>query len=69
MLYLPTYTVQSVHGLQQTFQVSANGMVDTGGLFVMNSTTTTPEVEGDPPCDPTGATQAQPSDARPPQAR
>ncbi|TWT76234.1 hypothetical protein CA13_67260 [Planctomycetes bacterium CA13] len=32
MLNLLTYTVQSVHGLQDTFQVSPNGTIDTHQL-------------------------------------
>ena len=34
MMNLATYTVQTVHGLKDTFQVSANGTVDTGQLFL-----------------------------------
>ena len=34
MINLATYTVQTVHGLKDTFQVSANGTVDTGHLFL-----------------------------------
>ncbi|GAA4467227.1 hypothetical protein [Novipirellula rosea] len=38
MINLATYTVQTVHGLKDTFQVSANGTVDTGQLFVTGPT-------------------------------
>jgi len=35
MMNLLTYTVQSVHGLQETFQVSPNGTIDTHQLCLM----------------------------------
>ncbi|EMI18942.1 hypothetical protein RMSM_04141 [Rhodopirellula maiorica SM1] len=38
MINLATYTVQTVHGLKDTFQVSANGTVDTCHLFVTGPT-------------------------------
>ncbi|WP_442507494.1 hypothetical protein SH528x_006419 [Novipirellula sp. SH528] len=40
MINLATYTVQTVHGLKDTFQVSANGTVDTGQLFLTGPTST-----------------------------
>ncbi len=39
---LPTYTVYSVHGFQQTFPVNPNGTIDTGNVFVFTATQATP---------------------------
>ncbi|TWU37191.1 hypothetical protein [Novipirellula artificiosorum] len=45
MMNLLTYTVQSVHGLQETFQVSANGTIETHQLCVDTPRHETPPVK------------------------
>ncbi|GAA5508131.1 hypothetical protein [Novipirellula caenicola] len=45
MINLSTYTVQTVHGLKDTFQVSANGTVDTCHLFVTGPTSSSTKAD------------------------